>query len=73
MPKVSVEIPCYNCEKYIEETMQSVVNQTYTDWEIVAVDDGSTDNSKEVIQTFFEKQPDKSKFRYIYQANRGPS
>lgn len=43
-PFFSVVVPCYNSEKYIEEAINSIRNQSFTDWEIVIVDDKSTDN-----------------------------
>lgn len=52
---VSIIMPNYNCEKYIEETINSVINQTYTNWELLIVDDCSTDNSVEIIKSFMEK------------------
>lgn len=48
-PRVSVNICCYNSERFLEETLQSVFSQTYTDWELVIVDDGSTDATGEII------------------------
>ena len=69
MPKASVIIPVYNSSKYLSETIDSVLSQTYQDFEIVTVDDGSTDSSKEIIEKFIEKNPDKIK--YIYQSNKG--
>jgi glycosyltransferase involved in cell wall biosynthesis len=49
---VSVIIPCYNVEEYIEECVRSVLNQTYRDIEIICVDDGSTDNTLSVLKKF---------------------
>ena len=49
MPKVSIIMPVYNSEKHIEEAIKSVLNQTYTDWELIIVDDASTDRSTEII------------------------
>ena len=51
-PKVSVIIPNYNHEKYLDERIQSVLNQTYTDFEVIILDDVSMDNSKEVIERY---------------------
>ena len=50
--KVSIITPCYNGAKYIGETIESVFSQTYTDWELIIVDDGSKDNSAEVIKKY---------------------
>ncbi|WP_313803840.1 glycosyltransferase family 2 protein [Flavobacterium sp.] len=49
---VSIIIPVFNSEKFIEETLQSISNQNYSDWECILVDDGSTDNSWEIMQRF---------------------
>ena len=49
IPLVSIIIPAYNVESYIEETILSVKNQTLSNWELIVVDDGSTDNTYSVI------------------------
>lgn len=53
--KVSIIMPNYNCEKYIEETINSVLAQTYENWELLVVDDCSTDKSVEIIKSYCEK------------------
>lgn len=67
MSLVSVIIPAYNCARYLPEAIASVQNQTYTDWEIIVVDDGSTDQTREAIA------PYERDIRYIYQDNQGVS
>ncbi len=67
MPKVSVIIPAYNSEKYIARTIQSVLAQSFTDYEIIVIDDGSTDNTKEIIAQFGNR------VQYLAQQNKGPS
>lgn len=69
MSLVSIIIPTYNTEKYIEKCIQSVLEQTYTDYEIIIVDDCSTDNSMDVVARF--KDP---RIKVIKnEINRGPS
>lgn len=48
-PAVSVVMPAYNCEKYIEAAIRSVISQTFTDWELIVIDDGSSDSTREII------------------------
>lgn len=48
-PKITVVIPCYNQADFLKETVESVINQSYTNWECIIVNDGSTDNSQDVI------------------------
>jgi glycosyltransferase involved in cell wall biosynthesis len=64
-PRVSVIIPAYNCAEYIAETIESVLNQTYSDYEIIVVDDGSTDATREIVQAYGDR------LQYIYQKNQG--
>ncbi|MBD2071195.1 glycosyltransferase [Leptolyngbya sp. FACHB-671] len=64
-PRVSVIIPAYNCAEYIAETIESVLNQTYSDYEIIVVDDGSTDATREVAKAYGDR------LQYVYQQNQG--
>lgn len=49
---VSIIVPMYNAEKYVEDTINSVINQTYTNWEMLIVNDNSTDNSLEIVKKY---------------------
>jgi glycosyltransferase involved in cell wall biosynthesis len=64
--KVSVIIPTYNQAKYVGEAIQSVFDQSCQNWELIIVDDGSTDKTREIVESFSD-----SRIRYIYQANKG--
>ena len=55
MEKVSIIVPVYNVESYLEECLDSLVNQTFTDMEIIIIDDGSTDRSLEIMKTYASK------------------
>ncbi len=55
-PLVSIIIPMYNAEKYIKETIYSVLNQTYSNWEIIIVDNYSTDNSRQIVKEFLDNR-----------------
>lgn len=68
-PKISVIIPVYNSEKYIEKCLESVLNQTYKNYEIIVINDGSKDNSKEILSKYQEKYPEVIK--HIEQENKG--
>lgn len=56
---ISIVVPVYNAGKYIEETMDSVIAQTYTDWELLLVLNGCSDDSEEVVTHYQEVHPDK--------------
>lgn len=71
MPKVSVVIPVYNSAKYIEETLDSVLSQTYTDFEVIVVDDGSKDKTPSIVKQYQVKYPEK--IRLIQKENGGPA
>lgn len=70
MPKVSVIIPVYNVEKYLRKCLDSVIHQTLTDIEIICVNDGSTDNSPDIINEYTKKD---ARIKIINQKNSGQS
>lgn len=69
-PKIAIVVPVYNIEEYVEECLESILSQTYTNWDCFVVDDGSTDNSGEVVDRFasFDKR-----FKVIHKTNGGLS
>ena len=69
-PLISVVIPAYNAEQFLDETLESVLSQTYENWECIIVNDGSTDNTESVAKKWCEKD---TRFRYFYKENSGAS
>ncbi len=69
LPTVSVVIIVYNGAQYIKGAIESVLNQSFKNWEIVVVDDGSTDNTRDVLKQWIEE----CKINYFYQDNKGTS
>ncbi len=70
MPAVSVIIPVYNTEPYLADCLSSVLGQSFSDFEVIAVDDGSTDDSSSILRDFASKD---SRIRIVSQENRGLS
>lgn len=67
---ISIIVPIYNAEKYIESCIQSIINQTYPLWELVLVDDGSLDSSGTICDEYAVKEP---RIKVIHQCNQGVS
>lgn len=66
--KVSIIVPCYNQGIYLSEALDSVLKQTYQNWECIIINDGSTDSTETVANEYCHKD---NRFRYIYQNNQG--
>lgn len=66
-PLITIITPTYNRAKFISEAIESVLKQTYTNWELLIVDDGSTDNTKDVISSYLLDP----RIKYYYQSNQG--
>lgn len=67
-PWLSVVVPIYNAEKYLSKCIRSILSQTFTDFELILVDDGSTDSSSEICKRFLEKDP---RVKYFRKENGG--
>jgi len=67
-PKVSVILPVYNCEKYLQYAIESILDQTFKDFELLILDDGSTDKSSEIAKKYAAKD---NRIRYFYHSNMG--
>ena len=70
MPKISVIVPIYNCEQYIRGCVDSILNQTFSDFELILVDDGSPDNCGEICEEYAKKD---FRVKVIHQVNQGQS
>lgn len=69
-PKVSIIVPCFNQAGYLSETLDSVLAQTYKNWECVIVNDGSPDNTEEIAIIYTQKD---NRIKYVWQENKGVS
>lgn len=69
-PLISIIVPCYNQAQYLDESLQSVLDQTYQNWECIIVNDGSTDDTEKKTKDWLQKD---SRFKYLYQENLGVS
>ena len=70
-PEVTIVIPVYNSEKYIGRCIDSILNQTFQDFELLIINDGSKDNSQEVVEEYKSRYP--NKITLINQENKGVS
>lgn len=68
--RISVIIPCYNQGHFLPDAIDSVLQQTYSNWECIIVDDGSSDNTSEIGNNFTKKD---NRFKYVYKSNGGLS
>src|SRR6185312_5477330 len=69
-PLVSVIVPCFNHGIYLGECLESILIQTYQNWECIIIDNGSTDNTKQVSESYIQKD---KRFKYIYNSVKGVS
>lgn len=67
-PLISVIVPCYNVEEFIQDTVECILNQTYVNWELILVDDGSKDRTPQLLDTYAVKD---SRIRVIHKPNGG--
>ncbi|MEX9625047.1 glycosyltransferase family 2 protein [Proteus mirabilis] len=68
--KFSIIVPIFNAQEFILDTLSSISNQTYKNFEVLLVDDGSTDNTREIISEFTQND---HRFKILYQNNSGPN
>lgn len=67
---ISIILPVYNCEKYIAQTLESLINQTYDNLEVICINDGSTDSSPDIIHEFSKRD---ARIKLFSQENKGPA
>ena len=70
MPRISVIIPVCNTEAYLRRCLDSLLNQTFPDWEALCVDDGSTDGSPRILDEYASRD---GRFRVLHKRNEGAS
>ncbi|NET11078.1 MAG: glycosyltransferase, partial [Symploca sp. SIO2B6] len=74
-PTISIILPSYNGDRYLAQAIDSVLSQTYQDYELLVIDDGSTDTTPTLVQSYTHRKPFRlsQKLRYIRQSNQGVS
>ena len=70
MPAITIIVPVYNCASYLPRCLDSLLEQTFHDWEAICIDDGSTDDSAKILKTYAERD---ARVRVLRQANAGLS
>ena len=68
MPVLSIIVPVYNAQKFLPQCIESILAQTFTDFELILVNDGSTDESEKICLAYKEKD---SRIKYVYKENGG--
>ena len=68
MPKISVIVPVYNVEKYLNQCIDSLLDQTFTDYEVICIDDGSTDDCGRILDAYAKQD---CRFRVVHKPNSG--
>ena len=68
MPRVSIIVPVYNVEKYLSQCVESILAQTFTDYEVILIDDGSLDNSGSICDFYADRDP---RIKVLHQKNGG--
>ena len=73
IPKISVIVPVYNTGKYVEKCLDSIKNQIMNDLELIIINDGSTDNSEQIIKNWINQNKEKVNVKYFKKSNGGLS
>ena len=73
MPKLSIIVPVYNVEKYLDKCLERILNSTYKDFELIVINDGTKDNSEQIITKYLDNEEYKDKITYISKENSGLS
>ena len=73
IPKLSIIVPVYNVEKYLDKCLERILNSTYKDFELIVINDGTKDNSEQIITKYLENEEYKDKITYISKENSGLS
>lgn len=71
MTQVSIILPTYNRQRFLPEAFEAICQQTFPSWELIVVDDGSTDDTRQLVEAFAAQRP--GQVRYVHQANQGVS